>query len=104
MLMSTSVKITDNLITQSENTKEPNRNKVNNTINALNLQRLLDEKARKNLQTLEARSPNFNMQPKIHKKGNLSRPVISSVNCHTTKISQYADHLLTEFNLTGCDL
>ena len=99
------MKITDNLITDFNqkilnNPKEPTRNKVNNTINALSLQRLLDEKARKNLQTLEARSPNFNMQPKIHKKGNLSR----SVNCHTTKISHYADHLLTEFNLTGCDL
>ena len=34
------------------------------------------------------------MQPKIHKGGNPGRPVISSVNCHTTKISQYVDHHL----------
>ena len=48
----------------------------------------------RNLQTLEARTPNFYMQRKIHKQGNPGRPVISSVNCHTTKISQYVDHHL----------
>ena len=31
------------------------------------------------------------MLPKIHKDGNPGRPVISSVICHTTKISQYVD-------------
>ena len=73
---------------------EPNRNKVNNTINKFKLQRLLDDTTTKNLQTLEARTPNFYMQPKIHKEGNAGRPVISSVNCHTTKILQYVDHHL----------
>ena len=34
------------------------------------------------------------MQPKINKEGNPGRPVISFVNCHTTKISQYFDHHL----------
>ena len=34
------------------------------------------------------------MQPKIHKEDNPGRPVISSVNCHTAKISQYVDHHL----------
>ena len=34
------------------------------------------------------------MQPKIHKEGNLGRPFISSVNCHTTKISQNVDQHL----------
>ena len=34
------------------------------------------------------------MFPKIHKKENLSRPVVTSVDCHTTKISKYVDHLL----------
>ena len=34
------------------------------------------------------------MQPKIRKEGNLGRPFISSVNCHTTKISQNVDHHL----------
>ena len=34
------------------------------------------------------------MQPKILKEGSPGRPVISSVNCNTTKISQYVDHHL----------
>ena len=73
---------------------ESNRNKVNNTINEFELQRLLDDTSAKNLQTLEARTPNFYMQLKIHKEGNPGRPVISSVNCHTTKISRYIDNNL----------
>ena len=32
------------------------------------------------------------MKPKIHKKDNQGRPVISSINCHTSKISEYVDH------------
>ena len=43
---------------------ESNRNEVNNTINELKMQRLLDDKTTKNLQTPEARTPNFQMQPK----------------------------------------
>ena len=73
---------------------EPSRNKVNNTINKFKLQRPLDNTTQKNLQTLEARTPNFYMQPKIHKEGNAGGPVIGSVNCHTTKILQYVDHHL----------
>ena len=37
------------------------------------------------------RTPCFYMQPKIHKEGNPSRPVISSLNSHTSKISEYVD-------------
>ena len=70
------------------------RNKVNNTINEFKLQRILDDTTAKNLQTLEARTPNFYMQPKLYKEGNTDRPVIRSVNCHTAKILQYIDHSL----------
>ena len=73
---------------------ESNRNKVSNTTNKSKPQRLLDDTTTKNLQTLETRTPNFFMEPKIHKEGTPGRPVISSVNCHTAKISQYVDHHL----------
>ena len=63
-------------------------------MNELKLQRLPDDKTAKNLQTLEPRTPNFYMQAKIHKECNAGRSVISSVNCHTIKISQYVDHHL----------
>ena len=72
---------------------ESKRNKLNNTINEFKLQRILDTTA-KNLQTLEARTPNFYMQPKLYKEGNTDRPVIRSVNCHTARILQYVDHSL----------
>ena len=34
------------------------------------------------------------MFPKIHKNSPPDRPVVSSANCHTTKISKYIDHVL----------
>ena len=40
---------------------ESNRNKLTNTLNEFKLQRLLDDTTAKNLQTLEARTPNFYM-------------------------------------------
>ena len=36
------------------------------------------------------------LKPKIHKEGNPGRPVISSVSCHTTKVSQYLGHHLQQ--------
>ena len=36
------------------------------------------------------------MFPKIHKKDNPGRPVISSVSCHTSEISKFVDHHLQE--------
>ena len=34
------------------------------------------------------------MQPKIHKENNPGRPVVSSVNCHTSSISRYVNYHL----------
>ena len=64
---------------------ESNRNNINNTINEFKLQKPLNDTTAKNIQTLEARTPNFYMQQKIHKESHPGRPVISSVNCHTNK-------------------
>ena len=41
-----------------------------------------------------SRTPIFHMLPKIHKPNNLGRPVISSVNSHTEKLSAYVDEFL----------
>ena len=64
-----------------------NRKKVNNES-----ARLLDEKIATKLEVQEAKTPAFYMFPKIHKPENPGRPVISSVNCNTNRISQYVDH------------
>ena len=36
----------------------------------------------------------FYLLPKIHKSNNPGRPVISSTNCHTTKLSRFVDHYI----------
>ena len=36
--------------------------------------------------------PRFYLRPKVHKKANQERPVISSINYHTSKISEYVDY------------
>ena len=59
------------------NPTESNGNKVNHIVNEFKLQRLIDDTTAYNLKTLYARTPNFYMQPKIHKESNTGRPVIS---------------------------
>ena len=39
-------------------------------------------------------TPEFHLLPKIHKANNPGRPVISSVNCHTSRISELAYYYL----------
>ena len=68
--------------------------KVNDTIDSLNQSRLIDDKTTKMLKTSDPKTPKFYTLPKIHKKNNPGRPVISPFNCHTTKISQFVDHHL----------
>ena len=40
------------------------------------------------------KSPRFYFKPKLHKEGVSRRPVISLVNCHTSKLSKYVDYHL----------
>lgn len=40
---------------------------------------------RSELKTKFNKFPQFEIFPKVHKKGNPSRPVLSSIACHTTK-------------------
>ena len=40
------------------------------------------------------RTPRFYTKPKIHKEGILVRPVIRSVNCYSSEISEYVDYHL----------
>ena len=42
----------------------------------------------------EVRTPLFYLLPKIHKPENPRRPVVSSIDCHTSTISAYVDHHL----------
>lgn len=69
-------------------------NLVNNTLEDLKNRNLISEKQTNALKSAESRCPKFYLQPKIHKKGNPGRPVISSINCHTERISEFVDHHL----------
>ena len=42
----------------------------------------------------EARTPQFKIAPKIHKKRNPGGPIVSSVSCQSSNISQYNYHQL----------
>ena len=51
----------------------------------------LEEERAKLLKPVKSRTPIFYMLPKIHKVNNPGRPVVSSVNSHTEKLSAYVD-------------
>ena len=75
-------------------TTEINRIKVNRTINELKSSHLLYEKIANDLLSSEAKTPHFEMLPKLYKEGNPGRPVVSSIDYHATKISKYIDNQL----------
>ena len=52
----------------------------------------LDKDIAEGLKPIELRTPRFYLLPKIHKEDNPGRPVILSVNCHTSKISSFIDY------------
>ena len=75
-------------------TTEINQIKVNRTITDLKSSHLLNEKIANDLLSSEAKTPQFKMLPKVHKEGNPGRPVVSSIDYHTAKISKYIDNQL----------
>ena len=54
----------------------------------------ISEETAKKLCPSNSRTPRFYLLPKVHKEGCSCRPVISSVKCHTEKISAFADEKL----------
>ena len=44
--------------------------------------------------TIKIETPRLYLLPKIHKCNNPGRPVLSSVDCHTSKISEFVDHYM----------
>ena len=48
-------------------------------------------KTAKSLSEEKIKTPEFHLLPKIHKAYNPGRPVISSVNCHTSRMLEFVD-------------
>ena len=67
---------------------------VNDTITRFKKEKLLPQNIADGLSTSNLRTPKFYLSPKIHKPYNPGRPVISSVDCHTSNISRYVDYHL----------
>ena len=44
--------------------------------------------------TENLKTPHFYLKPKLHKYGNTGRPMVSSISCHTSRISEYIDYHL----------
>jgi hypothetical protein len=71
---------------------------VDNAIDNLKLNGHLEEKMAEQLKTNNPKTPRMYLLPKIHKPGNPGRPVVSSIGCHTERISKYVDHHLQPLN------
>ena len=52
----------------------------------------LDADIAKGLKPIKPKTPRFYLLLKIHKEGNPGRPVISSVDCHTSRIYAFVDY------------
>ena len=74
-------------------TKEHEKN-IEECITTLAIKGNIEWDISKLLRSVNSRNPVFYMLPKIHKTNNPGRPVVSSVNSHTEKISAYVDDYL----------
>ena len=74
-------------------TKEHEKN-IDECITTLAIKGNIERDISKLLRPVNSRTPVFYMLPKIHKTKNPGRPVVSSGNSHTEKISTYVDDYL----------
>ena len=68
--------------------------KIKSEINNLKNENLLTLRTANSLLEKKIKTPEFHLLPKIHKANNPGRPVISSVNCHSSRISEFVDYHL----------
>ena len=55
---------------------------------------MIKDKVAERSMTQNPKTPRFYTKAKIHKEGIPGRPVISSVNCHSSEVSEYVDYHL----------
>ena len=67
---------------------------INNAIDKLKNENELTSKLALSLKTNKPKTPKFYTLPKIHKENNPGRPVVNSIESHTSKISKYVDFYL----------
>ena len=70
------------------------KRRVNQTIETFKNKKFLPRKAADDLKVSNPKTSRFYISPKIHKPKNPGRPVINSVECHTSDNSRFVDHHL----------
>ena len=85
---------TENYKRLNHNPNTTNNDTVNKIIKRFHKENLLSKNIAEGLKIESPKSLHFNLKPKLHKEGVPGRPVISSVNCYTSKISEYVDYHL----------
>ena len=67
---------------------------IKSDINSLKNENLLTLKIANSLLEEKIKTPGFHLLPKIHKANNPGRPVISSINYHTSRVPEFVDYYL----------
>ena len=71
-----------------------NNETIHKTISRFQKEYLLSRNISEGLKIENPKTPHFYLETKVHKEGNPGRPVISSINCYISKISEYVDYHL----------
>ena len=67
---------------------------VNCTIKTFHRQQVLAKQIADSLKTTNVKTPHLYITPKVHKKDIPGRPVVSSIDYHTCRLSKFVDHYL----------
>ena len=71
-----------------------NNKTIHKVISRFQKENLLSKNISEGLKTKNLKAPHFYLKPRVRKEGNPGRPVIISINCYTSKISEYVDYHL----------
>ena len=78
----------------NHNPTTTNNKTFNKIIKRFQKENVISKNIAEGLKIDSPKSPPFYLKSKLHKEGVPGRPVISSVNCHASKISEYVDYHL----------
>ena len=67
---------------------------VNDTLDTFHRQQILPKNIAENLEITNIRTPHSYITPKVPKKDIPGRPVVSCIDCHTGKLSNFVDYYL----------
>ena len=69
-------------------------NTINDTIEAFKIKQKIPTSIADGLKSIYPKTPQLRLLPKIHKPEHPGRPIVSSINSHSSKISAYVDYHL----------